>query len=190
MRKHIYGFALFVFIVASGAIAYTLFHPMAEINMGSGTRGNHPRAVVSEPAPVGKALQAGRLEYEIKSLTVDLNTNRGTAVVELYGRSKDILSRGFDIGFGIVTADQPHGGSLIGWSGGEGFVSDESLSETRTFTFPLEEGSRRKFDPEKNYYGFLHMEPGATDFRGDDLDGTRDFMYGLVPVLVRHPNKK
>jgi hypothetical protein len=176
MKKHIYGFALFVSIVASGAIAYTLFHP---------------GAAVSERAPVAKTVQAGRLRYEIKSLTIDLASNRGTAVVELHGLSKDTLPRGFDIGFGIVTADRPHDGTLIGWSGGEGFTFDESQTETRTFTFPLDEGSRRKFDPEKNYYGFLHMEPGATDFKGDDvLDGTRDFMYGSVPVLVRHPNKK
>lgn len=191
MRKHLYGFALFVFIVASGAIVYTLFHPRSEITRGFCRRETQPRTAVSEPAPVGKTVQAGRLPYEIKSLTVDLAANRGTAVVEFHGPSKDTLTKGFDIGFGIITADQPHGGTLIGWSRGKGFAFDKSLTETRTFIFPLEEGSRSKFGPEKNYYGFLHLEPGFTDFQGDDvLDGTRDFMYGSVPVLVRHPNKK
>jgi len=184
MRKHIYGFTLFVFIVACGVTAYAFFFARtAEINK------DRTRGAVSEHAPGRQIMRGERLAYEIKSFTVDLAKNRGTVMVKFDWISTTTPPHGIEIGFGIVTADRPHGGSLIGWSAAEQFAFDESRTETRTFTFQLEEGSRHKFDPEKTYYGFLHLGHLYTDFQGDDvLDKTRDFMYGSVPVLVHHSN--
>ena len=113
MRKHIYGFALFVFIVACGVTAYALFMPRRwRLNTSSkycpkrisGGSQRHPDPILESPKP-------GPLSYKIKSFHIDLETGLGTVEVQLDWDSGEKPPAGVRLDFGLTTPGEPYSGT-------------------------------------------------------------------------------
>lgn len=91
MRKHIYGIALFLFIVSSGAVFYKIFlAPRAHINIPSTyCQRRIPAAVTQDPDPIQKDHKPGPLSYKLKSFYIDLETGDRTVEIQLDWNSSE-----------------------------------------------------------------------------------------------------
>jgi hypothetical protein len=187
MRKHIYGFALFVFIVACGVTAYTLFlAPTVEIKP-SYCRRNIPSAV-SDPGPIQESPGPGPLAYKIKSFYLDLETGEGTAEVRLDWNSSEKPPAGVRFDFGVTTPGEPFSGMTVG-----SYWAPKPFEKGRSVTMTCRFKTSGGLDPKvENYYGFAEAaEAGGI---GSGFTKTvlveKNRMAGAIPVLTGHPKKK
>jgi hypothetical protein len=189
MRKHIYGVALFIFIVACGAVAYALFlAPAMEVNTTSRYCPKRIPATVSDPDPIPESPKPGPLAYKIKSFYLDLETGGGTVEVQLDWNSSEKPPAGVRLDFGLTTPGEPFSGKTVGYD----YVHkpfEKGRSVTKTCRF-MTSGD---LDPKvKNYYGYAEVTDAAGV--GSGITKTvlveKNRMAGAMPVLMGHPNKK
>lgn len=185
MRKHIIGFALFIFIVVTGVVTYSFFRVTTK-KTSCDLDKYRSRSAVSLPP---ERTEVNPVSHELKSFQVDLGKNIATIEVKLDCNSADTPYKGMVINFGVATADEPYRGIEIGSE----FLKDpfaKGNSVTKTFKFTT--SARVRLNPnQKNYYGYM-------EFIDQDEDtGVRKLvliesnrMANAIPALVRHPLKK
>jgi len=187
MRKHIYGFALFVFIVACGATAYTLFlSPTVEIKTSYCPK-RIPLAV-GNPDPIQESPRPGPLAYKIKSFYIDDETDGATVEVQLDWNSSEKPPAGVRFDFGLTTPGEPFSGRTVG-----SYYADKPFEKGRSVTKICRFKTSGDPDPSvTNYYGYAEVTEAAG--MGDGFKKTvlveKNRMAGAIPVLMGHPNKK
>lgn len=182
MKKHIYGFALFLFIVSSAVIAYRfLLPPQTFVVPANLTHADHPRSI--EPA----SKMAEGLTCEIKNVVLDVEGGYGSADVTFRWNSSEPAPDGLIVDFGLTTADRPFEGRSIGYARIGSVWKNNTMTENVKF---LLEGRTRGLDLKKNYYGYIE----ASDWKGGDervklIYREKDRMTGAAPVLIKHGKK-
>jgi hypothetical protein len=197
MRKHIYGFALFVFIVASGAALYTLLYAPFKADVPP-VGDDRLVVIVREPANIEEVRpERNPLSYELKSFHIDLETGEGTVEVKLAWDSDKKPPAGVRFNFGLTTPGTRYEGMAVGsYYISEPFKKDRSV----TYTCKFKSGG----DPNPNaanYYGYAEVtEPVEKPEVRKPVETNGDItklvlieknrMAGAIPALMTHPNKK
>lgn len=185
MIKHIIGFALFVFIVSCGVIAYAFLYapPMPRIE-----EVNIP-ANPGTPGPVEKKKEIEVLSYDIHSFTVDLEKRKATIDVTLDWNLAEKPPSGLVLDFGLTTADRPFAVINLGYQNfSQPFANGRPVRQI----FVLDLKDFRGLSSKEAYYGYM----GATDVAETHRSSVplvyteKNRMIGAVPALVRYPLKK
>jgi hypothetical protein len=187
MRKHIYGFALFVFIIASGAGSYALFFSPPDKDPPIVKQ--PVRVTALENRGAEKAVDLSPVSYKIRSFIIDLEKKEVIVEVDLRWNSELPEPSAIRLNFGVATAASTFEGIEIGSAVfDDPFIASRMVS--RTFTVTLT--GREKLDPkERNYYGYLEVGDNGPPSGATTLVYRRkNKLAGSVPALVRHLNKK
>jgi hypothetical protein len=188
MRKHIYGFALFIFIVGSGAALYTLLYAPLKLNVPP-VGDDRLVVIVREPADIEEVNPVkSPLSYELKSFHLDLETSEGTVELKLAWDSDKKPPAEVRFDFGLTTPGKPYEGMRVrSYSVYEPFKKGKSVTHTCKF----KSWGNPKPDV-TNYYGYAEIiEPlGKDDFITKTVLIEKNRMAGAVPALITHPNKK
>lgn len=190
MRKHIYGFALFIFIVTCGVTAYTLFlAPTVEVNTTSKYCPKRiPMAVNEDPDPIQESPKPGPLAYKIKSFHIDLETGVGTVEVRLDWNSSEKPPSGVRFDFGVTTARNPNEGMTVG-----SYYVYKPFEKGRTTTKTCRFKTSAYPDPAVTaYYGYAVVieATGAGDGFTKTVLVEKNRMAGAIPALMGHEKKK
>lgn len=183
MKKHIYGFALFLFIVSAAVITYSFLHtpPVPDVETVYLTIDDHPRY------PRASHAESGELSCEIKNVVLDVEGGYGSADITFHWNSSEPAPDGLIVDFGLTTADRPFEGRSIGYARIGSVWKNNMMTENVKF---LLEGRTRGLDLKKNYYGYIE----ASDWQGGDervklIYREKDRMTGAAPVLIKHGKK-
>jgi hypothetical protein len=188
MRKHLYGFALFVFIAASGAALYTLlFAPLkADVPVVGDDR---LVVIVREPADLEEVKPIkSPLSYELKSFHIDLESRRGTAEVQLDWNSSEKPPAEVSVEFGLTTPGEPFSGMTVGHDDvRKPFEKGRSVTKTCRFLVLGHPGPNVT-----SYYGYAEVTEaaGIDDYITKLVLIEKNRMAGAIPALITHPNKK
>lgn len=188
MRKHIYGFALFVFIVASGATLYTLLYAPLKADVPP-VDSDRLVVIVREPADIEEVKPVKvLLSYEVKSFHIDLETGLGTVEVKLEWNSDKKPPAGVRFDFGLTTPGKRYEGMKVG-----SYYVKEPFKNGRSVTYTCKFKSWGDPDPKvTNYYGYAEVTEPVE--KNDDVTYLvlieKNRMAGAVPALMTHPNKK
>lgn len=190
MRKHIYGFALFIFIVACGATAYALFlAPTVEVNTSSNyCRKRVPVAVHEDPDPIQESPRPGPLASEIKSFHIDLETGDGTVEVQLDWNSSEKPPSGVRLDFGVTTPRKPYEGMTVG-----SYYVNKPFEKGRSATHTCRFKTSGSPDPAvTNYYGYAEVTEATGTGSGftKTVLVAKNRMAGAIPALMGHQKKK
>lgn len=197
MRKHLYGFALFAFIVASGAALYTLLYAPVNADVPP-VDDDRLVVIVREPANLEEVKPVKvPLSYEVKSFHIDLETGGGTVEVKLDWNSDKKPPAGVWFDFGVTTPGKPYEGMRVGYYYvHEPFEKGRSMTKTCRFKI--------SGDPNPNvtnYYGYAEVTElvekeevtKQVEANGDITKLVlieKNRMSGAIPALMTHPNKK
>jgi hypothetical protein len=184
MRKHIFGLALFIFIVASSVLIYGSFYYWTEYDNVSAKPLPERRAI--KEIPEERPVSPDRLTNRVKSFTIDLEKGTGTVEVDMTWNSDEAPPpSGVRFDFGVVTPSEPTAEIQVG-----SFYIEEPFngerSATKTCVFRL---WGNPLDPKiTNYYGYAELadREGVTNL----VYTEKNRMAGAVQVLVKHPRKK
>lgn len=190
MRKHIYGFALFIFIVTCGVTAYSLFlAPTVEVNTASKYCPKRiPMAVTEDPGTIQESPKPGPLAYKIKSFHIDLQTGEGTVEVRLDWNSSEKPPSGVRFDFGVTTPGKPFEGMTVG-----SYYISEPFEKGRTMTETCRFKTSGDPDPNvTNYYGYAEVTEGGGTGSGftKTVLVRKNRMAGAIPALMGHQKKK
>jgi hypothetical protein len=185
MRKHIIGFALFIFIVASGVMVYAFLYtpPMPGIEEVK------LPVTIGEQREVGVKEEASALSTELKSFTVDLEKRQATIDVRLDWNSADKPPAGLILDFGVTSADRPFAGIGLGYQNlNRPFASGRTVR--RTFVLDLKDFSG--LSPKDTFYGYIDVTDIAELSRSSSraIYVEKNHMIGAISALVRFPLKK
>lgn len=180
MRKHLYGFALFAFIVASAAAVYAFIHTPNFI-------AEEVRLESSVPAPIEKIPDIDPLTYELKSFNIDLEKGIGTVEMKLNWNVGDKPPAGIRFDFGVAISGKPYAGTQVGsyyidkpFSGGR--------SSTQTCVFKLWGAF---LDPNiTSYYGYAEIAERGNNGATTLVYTEKNRMIGAISALIRHRDKK
>jgi hypothetical protein len=184
MRKHLYGFALFTFIVATAVVFCGAFYYWNEYDVRVAPRPLPESISPAETQPP----KSGPPLYELKSFLIDLEKNTATFEVKFNWESTEKPPLALEFNFGVTTARKPYEAIELGTELVQ-LPFFEKKSVTKTFTSTIY--ARGKLDPKATYYGYLELND-----RPKNNDGVtklvlieKNRMAGSVPALIKHPKK-
>lgn len=185
MKKHIFGFALFLFIVSSAIVTYRFLYapPVPDVEV---VHINHDAPPPAQYVGLGSKT-AEVLSCEIKNIVLDVEGGYGTADVTFRWNSSEPPPGGLIVELGLTTADRPFEGRGIGFARIGSVWKNNTMTENVKF---LLEGRADGLDLKKNYYGYVE----ASDWKGGDervklIYREKDRMTGAAPVLIKHGKK-
>lgn len=182
MKKHLYGFAIFLLIVSSSVVTYRFLStpPFTQIDP------EHLEVKLQPHVEEREAEIPSGLSCEIKNMLIDVQEGYGTADVTFRWNSSEPAPEGLIVDVGVTTANSAYYGTHIG------VVKLGSVWKKNTMTerivFLLEDEADR-LDTQRAYYGYVE----ASEWKGS---GNVKLVYrpdnklrNAVPVLIKHRKK-
>jgi hypothetical protein len=186
MKKHLFGFAIFSFIVGTAIFASVIFNAPKEVMLPAVEPVPYETIKTScwqtEEQTTAKTVEAP-LSYTLQDVSWDAEKNLLRAKIQIFWHGNGNQPKAVNYKINFFTADQPEKSLLIAEDTVQSpFEGRYAAAKNITF-FVKMRGER--IDPKKNYYAYVDL--GSFEQEGNAASGT--FSGRLTRVVLNESEK-